>query len=110
MLCSCAVVILKWLRMKVVDSAPHASICVHPLSFTSIVEAIRLGRRIFDNLHKAMSFVFAVHVHFPIAGLALTPVLRKWPLVLMPVHVVFLELIIDRHAPLRSRRSLKNQG
>jgi Ca2+-transporting ATPase len=62
-------------------------------SFTSIVEAIRLGRRIFDNLRKAMSFVFAVHV--PIAGLALIPILAKWPLILMPVHVVFLELIID---------------
>jgi P-type Ca2+ transporter type 2C len=62
-------------------------------SFTSIVDAIRLGRRIFDNLRKAMSFVFAVHV--PIAGLALLPVLLRWPLVLMPVHVVFLELIID---------------
>jgi len=62
-------------------------------SFTSIVDAIRLGRRIFDNLRKAMSFVFAVHV--PIAGLALIPLLFKWPLVLMPVHIVFLELIID---------------
>jgi Ca2+-transporting ATPase len=62
-------------------------------SFSSIVVAIRLGRRIFDNLRKAMSFVLAVHV--PIAGLALIPVLAKWPLVLMPVHVVFLELIID---------------
>ena len=62
-------------------------------SFSSIVDAIRLGRRIFDNLRKAMSFVFAVH--FPIAGLALIPVLANWPLVLMPVHVVFLELIID---------------
>jgi Ca2+-transporting ATPase len=62
-------------------------------SFSSIVEAIRLGRRIFDNLRKAMSFVVAVHV--PIAGLALIPVVAKWPLVLMPVHVVFLELIID---------------
>ena len=62
-------------------------------SFSSIVEAIRQGRRIFDNLRKAMSFVFAVHV--PIAGLALIPVLAGWPLVLMPVHIVFLELIID---------------
>lgn len=62
-------------------------------SFSSIVEAIRLGRRIFDNLRKAMSFIFAVHV--PIAGLALIPILAGWPLVLMPVHVVFLELIID---------------
>jgi Ca2+-transporting ATPase len=62
-------------------------------SFSSIVDAIRLGRRIFDNLRKAMSFVFAVHV--PIAGLALIPVVANWPLVLMPVHIVFLELIID---------------
>jgi P-type Ca2+ transporter type 2C len=62
-------------------------------SFSSIVEAIRQGRRIFDNLRKAMSFVFAVHV--PIAGLALIPILARWPLILMPVHVVFLELIID---------------
>ncbi len=62
-------------------------------SFSSIVEAIRMGRRIFGNLRKAMSFVFAVHV--PIAGLALIPVLAGWPLVLMPIHIVFLELIID---------------
>ena len=62
-------------------------------SFSSIVAAIALGRRIFDNLRKAMSFVFAVHV--PIAGLALIPVLGKWPLILMPIHIVFLELIID---------------
>ena len=62
-------------------------------AFSSIVEAIRQGRRIFDNLRKAMSFVFAVHV--PIAGIALIPILAKWPLILMPVHVVFLELIID---------------
>jgi P-type Ca2+ transporter type 2C len=62
-------------------------------AFSSIVAAIRLGRRIFDNLKKGMSYVLAIHV--PIAGLALIPVLLKWPLVLLPVHVVFLELIID---------------
>ncbi len=61
--------------------------------FSSIVKAIRLGRRIFDNLRKAMSYILAVHV--PIAGLSLIPVLLKWPLALLPVHVVFLELIID---------------
>jgi Ca2+-transporting ATPase len=61
--------------------------------FTSIVHAIRLGRRIFDNLRKAMGFLLAVHI--PIAGLALLPLLLGWPLVLLPVHVVFLELIID---------------
>jgi Ca2+-transporting ATPase len=62
-------------------------------AFSSIIEAIRLGRRIFDNLKKAMAYVMAVHV--PIAGLALVPVLLKWPLVMLPLHVVFLELVID---------------
>ena len=62
-------------------------------AFSSIVQAVRLGRRIYDNLKKAMAYIFSVHV--PIAGLALIPVLLKWPLVLLPVHVVFLELIID---------------
>src|SRR5205823_6419803 len=61
--------------------------------FSSIVNAIRQGRRIFDNLIKATSFIFAVHV--PIAGLTLIPLVLGWPLLLMPVHVVFLELIID---------------
>jgi Ca2+-transporting ATPase len=61
--------------------------------FTSIVKAIRMGRRIFDNLKKAMGFIFAVHI--PIAGMSLLPVLLKWPLALLPVHILFLELIID---------------
>jgi Ca2+-transporting ATPase len=62
-------------------------------AFESIVAAIRMGRRIFDNLRKALSYILAVHV--PIAGLALIPLLFGWPIVLFPVHVVFLELIID---------------
>jgi len=61
--------------------------------FTSIVGAIRMGRRIFDNIRKAMAFIFAVHV--PIVGLSLLPVLFGWPLILLPMHIVFLELIID---------------
>jgi Ca2+-transporting ATPase len=61
--------------------------------FASIVQAVRMGRRIFDNLKKAIAYIFAVHV--PIAGLSLFPVVFKWPLVLLPVHIVFLELIID---------------
>jgi len=62
-------------------------------NFTSIVSAVRLGRRIFDNLKKAMAYIFSVHV--PIAGMSLIPVLFNLPLVLLPVHIVFLELIID---------------
>ncbi len=61
--------------------------------FTSIVQAVRQGRRIFDNLRKAMAYIFAIHV--PIAGMSLIPVLLNWPLVLLPVHIVFMELIID---------------
>lgn len=61
--------------------------------FSSIVAAVRMGRRIYDNLKKAMAYIFAVHV--PIAGMALIPLLLGWPLVLLPVHIVFLELIID---------------
>jgi P-type Ca2+ transporter type 2C len=61
--------------------------------FGSIVSAIRLGRRIYDNLRKAMAFIFAVHV--PIAGLALLPLAFGLPLILSPVHIAFLELIID---------------
>jgi Ca2+-transporting ATPase len=62
-------------------------------NFASIVAAVRMGRRIFDNLKKAMTFIFSVHI--PIAGMTLIPVLLKWPLALHPVHILFLELIID---------------
>ena len=62
-------------------------------NFGAIVKAVRMGRRIFDNLHKALAFVLAVHV--PIAGLSLLPLLLGWPLVLSPVHIAFLELLID---------------
>jgi len=61
--------------------------------FGAIVEAVRMGRRVYGNLRKAMMFIFSVHV--PIAGMSLIPVLLKWPLALFPAHVVFLQLIID---------------
>lgn len=63
-------------------------------NFASIVGAVKMGRRIFDNLQKALGYIFAIHV--PIAGLSLIPVLfADMPLILWPVHIVFLELIID---------------
>jgi P-type Ca2+ transporter type 2C len=61
--------------------------------FASIVQAVKLGRRIFDNLRKAMAYLLAIHI--PIAGMSLIPVLFKLPLVLLPIHVAFLHLIID---------------
>jgi Ca2+-transporting ATPase len=70
-----------------------ASLVLLDDDFSSIVEAVRMGRRIYDNIKKAMAYIFAIHV--PIAGMSLLPVLFKWPLVLLPVHIVFLELIID---------------
>jgi Ca2+-transporting ATPase len=62
--------------------------------FASIVAAIRSGRRIFDNMQKAMFYILAIHV--PIVGLTLLPAFdTTLPLLLMPLHIVFLELIID---------------
>ena len=61
--------------------------------FASIVTAVRYGRRVFANLRKAIVFVVGVHV--PIVGLSLVPVLFGWPMLLMPVHILFLQLIID---------------
>ena len=61
--------------------------------FASIVHAVHLGRGIFDNLRKAMAYIFAVHI--PIVGLSLIPLLLGWPPVFAPVHIVFLEMIIN---------------
>ena len=70
-----------------------ASLVLLDDDFSSIVEAIKLGRRIYDNLKRAMTYIFAIHV--PIAGMSLLPVLFRLPLVFMPLHIVFLELVID---------------
>lgn len=70
-----------------------ASLILLDDDFSSIVDAIRLGRRIYDNLRKAMTYILAIHV--PIAGLSLLPVLFGWPLIFFPVHIAFLQLIID---------------
>ncbi|MCX6720666.1 MAG: HAD-IC family P-type ATPase [Candidatus Staskawiczbacteria bacterium] len=61
--------------------------------FSSIVDSVRLGRRIYDNLKRAMGYVLAVHV--PIAGMSVLPLVFGFPPVLLPAHIAFLELIID---------------
>ena len=76
--------------------------------FSSIVQAVKMGRRIFDNIKKAMAYILAVHV--PIAGLSLIPILLNWPIVLMPVHVVFLELIIDPACSVVFEAEAEEQG
>jgi Ca2+-transporting ATPase len=61
--------------------------------FGSIVATIRLGRRIYDNLRKAIEYIIAVHI--PIAGIALLPLLLGLPLILTPILIAFLEMVID---------------
>ena len=70
-----------------------ASLVLLDDDFASIVSAVRLGRRIYDNIRDAMRYILAVHV--PIAGMSLLPVLFGWPLIFYPVHVLFLEFVID---------------
>ncbi|UIJ46308.1 cation-translocating P-type ATPase [Sphingomonas cannabina] len=70
-----------------------ASIVLLDDDFGSIATAVRVGRRIYDNLRKAMGFIVAVHI--PIAGLALLPLLAGFPILLAPVHIAVLEMIID---------------
>ena len=70
-----------------------ASLVLLQDDFASIVQAIKAGRRTFANLRQAMVYTLAVHV--PIVGLAMLPVLFGLPLVLAPLHIAFLELIID---------------
>jgi Ca2+-transporting ATPase len=61
--------------------------------FASLVGAVRLGRRIYENIRHAMSFIIAVHI--PIAGMGLISTFAGWPLLLYPLHVMFLEFVID---------------
>jgi len=70
-----------------------ASLVLIDDDFSSIVKAIRLGRKIFDNIKKAFAYTLAVHI--PIAGLSCIPVFLKMPLMFFPIHIVFLEMIIN---------------
>lgn len=70
-----------------------ASLVLLDDDFSSIVQAVKMGRRIYENIRKALAYILAIHV--PIAALSLLPLLLGLPLVLLPVHIVFLELIID---------------
>ena len=61
--------------------------------FTSIVQGVRTGRGILDNLKKAIAYIFSVHI--PIAGMSFLPVILNMPIIFFPAHIAFLELIID---------------
>ncbi len=70
-----------------------ASLVLLEDDFTTIVSTVRLGRRIYDNIRNAMRYLLAVHV--PLAGMTFLPLVFGWPLFAFPVHVVFLEFVID---------------
>ena len=61
--------------------------------FGSVVETVRMGRRIYENIRNAMRYIIAVHV--PTVGMSFLPLVFGWPLLLFPVHIVFLEFVID---------------
>lgn len=65
-------------------------------NFSTIVDTIKDGRRIYDNIRKAIGYVFTIHIPIAFASL-LAPMLdiRSSMLLLLPVHVVLLELLID---------------
>jgi len=70
-----------------------ASLVLVKDDFNSLVTAVRLGRRVYDNIGHAMAYIVSVHI--PIAGLGLIPVLMDWPLLFFPMHVLFLEFVVD---------------
>ena len=65
-------------------------------NFSTIVDTVKDGRRIYDNIRKAIGYVFVIHIPIAFASL-LAPLLgiSASSLLLLPVHVVLLELLID---------------
>ena len=61
--------------------------------FNSIVHTVQRGRAIYENIRNAMRYIIAVHV--PTVGLSFLPLVFGWPVFLYPVHIVFLEFVID---------------
>lgn len=61
----------------------------------AMATAIRMGRRIYDNLRKAIRYIISIHL--PIVLVVLVPLLFGWPYahMLLPLHVIFLELVMD---------------
>lgn len=65
-------------------------------NFSTIVDTVKDGRRIYDNIRKAVGYVFTIHIPIACASL-LAPLLGILPanLLLLPIHVVLLEIVID---------------
>lgn len=72
-----------------------ASLVLLKDNLKSMVVAVRMGRRIYDNLRKAIRYIISIHL--PIVLIVLLPLLFGWPYphMLLPLHVIFLELVMD---------------
>jgi Ca2+-transporting ATPase len=61
--------------------------------FSEIVTAISMGRKIYHQIRTAMAYIFSLHI--PVGALTLLPIFFRWPILLEPIHLVFIQLIID---------------
>jgi P-type Ca2+ transporter type 2C len=85
-----------------------ASLVLVKDDFNSLVMAVRLVRRVYDNIGHAMAYIVSVHI--PVAGLGLIPVLLDWPLLFFPMHVLFLEFVVDPACALVFEADPENPG
>ncbi len=76
--------------------------------FDSIVKTVRLGRRIYDNIENATGYLVAVHI--PTAGMAVLPLLVGWPMMFFPVHIVFIEFVIDPACSIAFEAEQEDEG
>lgn len=76
--------------------------------FGRIVDAVRLGRRIFENLRKVLIYIAAIHV--PVALLALLPLLLGMPPMILPLHVVLIEMVVDPICSIAFENQPESQG
>ena len=75
--------------------AKHASsLILTDDNLERMVAAIAMGRRIYNNLKKAIQYVISIHI--PIILIVFIPITFGWiyPAVFTPVHVIFLELVM----------------
>lgn len=77
-------------------------------NFNTIIKAIENGRNIYSNIRKAISYIIAIHV--PIALLALFVPMFKLPTLLLPIHVMLLELLIDPTSSVIFQRIKSNKN
>lgn len=73
-----------------------ASIVLADDNFSTIVAAIKEGRQLFVNL--SLSFKYLLFIHVPLVLTAAVIPLLGYPLIYLPVHIVWLELIIHPSA------------